>query len=133
MAARTASIASWPSLPRRRTLVAHILQRLSTVCTVASACCAHHEFAEFLVLLGMGFGVADHALISVSDRPLDALMTMRCSGRSHVFAETFRMPFASMSNATSTAACRAVRRNVREVEAAERFVVRGAITFARST
>ena len=41
-------------------------------------------------------------LISASDRPLEALMTMRCS--LPVFtslAETFRMPLASMSNATS--------------------------------
>ena len=60
------------------------------------------ELALAAVLLGVRLGVLHHRLISSSERPEPALISIFCSlpvPRS--FADTLRMPLASMSNATS--------------------------------
>jgi len=87
---------------------------------------AAHELAEFLVLLGVGLGIADHALdLSLRQPAWRPWMTMRCS------LPVFHVLGRDIQNAVGVDveshldlrhAARS-RRNVREVESAERFVV----------
>jgi len=88
-----------------------------------------YEFAELLVLLGMGLGVADHALDLGLRQPAgrlddDALFLAGFHVLRRNIQNAVGVDVESHLDLRHAARC---RRNIREIESAERLVVAGAI------